>query len=192
MEKNINKLIEKPKGPPLTSDFVEKYWDRSWTYIKTVIDVVREPILILDKDFRVLSANRPFYRTFKVKPKETEGKIVYELGNNQWKIPALKTLLESMLPRQTFFKDFEVVHNFPTIGKKIMLLNGRQIYVQGEFVNKPIVLLAIEDITEVSGIADKLALHTKEFETKMAKREQSLESLIKELQKEIVDLKKKP
>jgi len=192
MEKNINKLIEKPSGPPLTGDFVEKYWDRSWTYIKTVIDVVREPILILDKDFRVLSANKPFYHTFKVKPKETEGKIVYELGNNQWKIPTLKTLLESMLPKQTFFKDFEVVHNFPTIGKKIMLLNGRQIYVQGELVNKPIVLLAIEDITEVSGVADKLAQHTKEFETKMAKREESLENLIKELQKEIADLKKKP
>jgi PAS domain-containing protein len=190
MKKTTNTITKKPNSPPITDSFIEKYWDQSWTYIKTVIDVVREPVLVLDSDFRVLSANIPFYHTFKVKPKETEGKIVYELGNNQWKIPALKKLLESMLPKQTFFRGFEVVHDFPSIGKKVMLLNGRQIYVQGEFVNKPIILLAIEDITEVVGAADKLAEHTKEFEIKLAEREEKLSSLVKDLEKEIIDLKK--
>jgi len=71
-------------------DFLKNSWDESWTYIKTVVDVVREPILILDKDFRVLLANEPFYKTFKVKPEDTENKSVYELGNRQWDIPGLK------------------------------------------------------------------------------------------------------
>ena len=77
----------------VSADFVDHLWESSWTYIKTVVDVVREPILVLDKDFRVMAANEPFYLTFKVKPQDTENKIVYELGNGQWNIPSLKKLL---------------------------------------------------------------------------------------------------
>ena len=72
------------------SNLVEHLWEKSWTYIKTVVDVVREPILILDKDLRVMTANDSFYRTFQVEKKDTENRIVYGLGNGQWDIPALK------------------------------------------------------------------------------------------------------
>lgn len=86
------------------ADFFERLWEESWTYIKTVVDVVREPVLILDKDFKVMAANEPFYRTFQVEPSDTMGKIVYELGNGQWNIPALRKLIENILPKHTFLR----------------------------------------------------------------------------------------
>src|SRR3989344_7065813 len=109
------------KTKPIGTDFVKYFWEESWTYIKTVVDIVRQPILILDKDFRVMAANESFYRTFQVELKDTEGKIVYGLGNGQWNIPALRKLLEDILPKNTFFKGFEATHNFPFIGRKVML-----------------------------------------------------------------------
>ena len=87
---------------PIGADFVKRVWEESWTYIKTVVDIVREPVLILDKDLRVMAANESFYRTFQVELKDTEKQIVYKLGNGQWDIPALKKLLEDILPKNTF------------------------------------------------------------------------------------------
>lgn len=194
MKMNTKKILKLNKNLKisLNTDFIENYWDRSWTYIKSVTDVVREPILILDKDFRIIDANEPFYRTFHVTEKETEGEIVYELGNGQWNIPALKKLLEDILPKHTFFKGFEVTHNFPLIGRKIMILNARQIFIQDESINhQPIILLAMEDITEMMDVADMLARHTKEFEVKMAERADKLETVTKELEKTVEELKNK-
>jgi hypothetical protein len=174
---------------------LKKIWDESWTYIKTVVDVVREPILILDKDFRVMAANEPFYRTFQVQTKDTEGKIVYELGNGQWNIPDLKKLLEDILPKHTFFKGFEVSHEFPFIGNKTMILNARQIHRSIDDTEQksfpPIILLAMEDVTDMMNVAELLATHTRQFESKMADRTQKLETDIEKLIKEITVLKKK-
>lgn len=172
------------------SEYVGRFWDESWTYIKTVVDIVREPVLILDKNLRVLAANEPFYRTFQVEAKDTEKKIVYELGNGQWNIPPLKKLLEDILPKNTFFKGFEVIHEFPLIGKKIMILNARQIHFKEDVTLQPIILLAIEDITEIMGVADMLTLHTNQFENQMTERAEKLETEIKKLEKEIIGLKK--
>src|SRR6185369_2036112 len=113
---------------PIPPHFAERVWEESWTYIKTVVDIVREPVLILDKDLRVMAANDSFYRTFQVEAKDTENKIVYELGDGQWNIPALRKLLEDILPKTSFFKGFEVIHEFPAIGRKVMILNARQIH----------------------------------------------------------------
>jgi hypothetical protein len=131
------------------ANFFGHLWEESFTYIKTVVDVVREPILILDQHFKVLAANESFYKTFLVELKETEGKIVYELGNGQWNIPSLRKLLEDILPQNTFFKGFEVVHDFPFIGQKVMILNARQIFFtpnESKESFPPIILLAIEDV----------------------------------------------
>lgn len=176
------------------SDFFEKLWQRSWTYIKTVVDVVREPVLVLDKDFKVLVANEPFYKTFHVEPGDTESKIVYELGNGQWNIPALKKLLEDILPQNTFFKGFEVTHDFPFIGKKMMVLNARRIHFDkkdgtNEMSFPPIVLLAIEDITDMMMVANTLVDHTKNLENKLTEKTQKLEIYVKKLEKQIIDLK---
>jgi hypothetical protein len=195
-EVNIENL-EQGKEPKeskksIDSDYFEKLWEKSWTYIKTVVDVVREPVLVLDKDFKVLVANEPFYKTFHVEPEDTESKIVYELGNGQWNIPALKKLLEDILPQNTFFKGFEVTHNFPFIGQKVMVLNARRIHFDkkdgdNEISFPPIVLLAIEDITDMMVVAETLVDHTKNLENKFTEKTQKLEVYIKKLEKQIHD-----
>jgi nitrogen-specific signal transduction histidine kinase len=177
------------------ADLIERVWDVSWTYIKTVVDIVREPVLILDKDLRVMAANESFYRTFQVELKDTEGKVVYELGNGQWNIPALRKLLEDILPKNTFFKGFEVTHEFPFIGRKVMILNSRQIHLKEDTATEhfpPIILLAMEDVTDLMVVAETLADHTNKIQTKLTERTQKLEIHIKKLEKEIKDLKKKP
>jgi len=178
---------------PVGADFFERLWDESWTYIKTVVDVVREPVLILDEDLRVMAANESFYRTFQVEPKDTEHKIVYELGNGQWNIPALKKLLEDILPKNSFFKGFEVAHDFPAIGRKVMILNARQIHVAGDAPPshlRPIIMLAIEDVTEMMAVAETLASHTNQLEEKLTERTQKMETHIERLEREIAALKK--
>lgn len=142
--------------------FIERLGEDGWTYIKTVVDIMHEPVLILDKDLCVMAANEPFYTLFKVNAKDTEGTVVYKLGNGQWNIPELKKLLEEILPKNTFFKGFEVDHVFPTIGRKIMLLNARQIFCKEDPALEPcppIILLAMEDMTEMMNVADALTQH---------------------------------
>lgn len=176
------------------TDFLEKLWEVSWTYVKTVVDIVREPVLILDKDLRVMAANESFYHTFQVEKKDTEDKIVYKLGNGQWDIPALKKLLEDILPKNTFFKGFEVSHEFPFIGKKMMILNARQIHVKEDNHSKhfpPIILLAIEDVTDMMTVAETLAAHTNQIQSKFIEKADKLEIHIRELEREINELKKR-
>lgn len=114
-------------------------------YADSIIDTVREPLIVLDQDLRVVTASRYFYEFFKVKPEETVGQLIYDLGNKQWDIPKLRELLETILPRKTSFDDYEVEHNFTAIGRRVMLLNARQI--EQERGKKRIILLAVEDIT---------------------------------------------
>lgn len=178
---------------PISVDFFERLWEKSWTYIKTVVDVVREPVLILDEKFCVLAANEPFYRMFQVEEKETTDRLVYELGNGQWNIPALRKLLENILPKNTFFRGFEVTHDFPLIGRKVMILNARQIYFREDIITGPaphIIMLAIEDVTEMMDVADMLARHTTEFQATIIERTGRLESHIQELESQIESLRK--
>jgi PAS domain S-box-containing protein len=115
-------------------------------FAENIIQTVREPLLVLDSDLRVVSASRPFYNTYQVTPEETVGHLVYNLGNHQWDIPRLRELLEEILPERNTFDDYEVEHDFETIGQRTMLLNSRRIYKPGN--NSQLILLAIEDITE--------------------------------------------
>ena len=165
--------------------------EKSWMYIKTVVDVVRQPVLILDEDLHVRGANDSFYSLFQVDKNATEHNIVYELGNGQWNIPALKTLLEDILPKNTFFNGFEVAHTFPLIGRKVMMLNARQIHVDNDIEGMfpAIILLAMEDVSDIMTVADKLVHHTGQFEKKMTKRTHSIELHIAALQLEINKLK---
>ncbi len=115
-------------------------------YAENIVDTVRESLLVLDADLRVLSANRSFYQAFQVSPQETEGVLLYELGNGQWNISPLRSLLEEVLPKNSRVCDFEVEHDFPAIGRRTMLLNARKTFRVGN--NTQSILLAIEDITE--------------------------------------------
>ena len=96
--------------------------DEASEYAESVINTVREPLISLDQDLRVVTVSRSFYEVFKVKPEETVGQLIYDLGNKQWNIPKLRELLETILPQKTTFDNYEVEHDFATIGRRIMLL----------------------------------------------------------------------
>ncbi len=132
---NENKLLKKLKYIVTVT--------QALAFIEAVFRTVKEPLIVLDENLRVIMANRSFYQKFKVYEEDTEGKLIYELGKNQWNIPKLKVLLESILPKNAYFDNFEVEHDFPLIGHKFMLLNARKFYQDGEHI-----LLAIEDVTE--------------------------------------------
>ncbi|HSB34674.1 MAG TPA: chemotaxis protein CheB [Nitrospirota bacterium] len=110
-----------------------------------IMDTMREPFLVLDRNLIVISANRAFYDNFRTAPEETEKRPVYELGNGQWEIPALKRLLDGVLTSNRPFENYRVEHDFPQIGHKNMLLNARRIYREG--FKTETILLAIEDVT---------------------------------------------
>jgi signal transduction histidine kinase/DNA-binding response OmpR family regulator len=124
------------------------------TYAQNIVDTVREPLLILDATLRVRSANGAFYQTFHVSPGETEGHLIYELGNGQWDIPALRNLLEDIVPMSSVFDDFELEHTFPAIGRRVMLLNARKLQAghHGELL-----VLAMEDVTERRRVQEEVA-----------------------------------
>ena len=119
---------------------------RSQEFSDSVIDTIREPLIALDQDLKVVFASRSFYEFFKAKPEDTVGQLIYDLGNRQWDIPRLRELLEDILPKKATFDNYEVEHDFADIGRRIMLLNARQI--QRALGKERIILLAIEDITE--------------------------------------------
>src|SRR5674476_425113 len=128
---------------------------------ENIINTVREPLLLLDKDLRVVKASRSFYDFFKVSSDETIGTLIFDLGNRQWNIPKLRELLETILSEKTTFDNYEVEHDFSTIGKRIMLLNARKI--QRALGEEKIILLAIEDITERKEIEAGLEKTRKEL-----------------------------
>ncbi len=138
---------------------------------------VREPLVVLDSDLKVLKANDSFYRTFKILKKETEGQLIYDLGNRQWDIPRLRELLEHILPQNSAFSDYEVEHNFDVIGPKILHLNARRVY--REFNGTRLILLAIEDVTE----REYNKRHVEELvKTRTAKIREAKEEAIKDKQ----------
>src|SRR5439155_2519053 len=116
-------------------------------YAESIIHTIRESLLVLDPQLKVVSANRAFYQTFQVAPEETENRLVYELGERQWDIPGLRELLEELLRSDRHFESFEVEHEFPAIGRKMMSLNARRIDDQ-QRANTRMILLAIDDVTE--------------------------------------------
>jgi two-component system CheB/CheR fusion protein len=118
-------------------------------FAESIVETVREPLLVLDEDLHVVSANPAFYRTFRVKKEATVGYVLYDLGNRQWNIPTLRQLLEGILPQNTVLNDFQVTHEFEQIGRRTMLLNARRI--TGKAGETKLILLAIEDITGHSG-----------------------------------------
>jgi two-component system CheB/CheR fusion protein len=144
--------------------------DAAREYSESIINTVREPLIALDQDLRVVSVSRSFYEFFKVKPEETVGQLIYDLGNKQWNIPKLRELLETILPQKTTFDNYEVEHDFATIGRRIMLLNARQI--ERVLGKERIILLAIEDITE-----------RKEIEKGLEKAHEELQELAAELKR---------
>jgi two-component sensor histidine kinase len=119
--------------------------EESQILAQAIVNTIPEPFLVLDADLRVLVASRSFYQTFKVDTKDTQGCLLYALGDGQWDIPALRLLLETIIPNHIAMDDFEVDHDFPGLGRRTMLLNARQvIYEHSPLIT---ILLAFRDVT---------------------------------------------
>jgi two-component sensor histidine kinase len=118
----------------------------AYAFAQAIVDTVREPLVVLDYDLRVVAASRAFYQTFKVTREETQDKLLYALGDGQWDIPKLRLLLEKIVPEHGVMEDYEVEHEFPKIGRRTMLLNARQVFYEGN--SHTTLLLGIEDVTE--------------------------------------------
>jgi len=150
--------------------------NESYQYSDAILESVHDPLLVLDKHLRVVSASKSFYKKFTFTPEETEGILLYHIGNKEWNIPALKLLLEDILPKKSQLNNFEVAHNFPRMGEKIMLLNAKSIIQNAH--KKQLILLVIADVTEVRKKAvefitkekELLALHNQQLEKAVEKR----------------------
>ena len=118
----------------------------AWALAQGIVDTVREPVLVLDKGLRVIAASRSFYSAFKVSPEDTQGRLLYALGDGQWDIPKLRMLLERIIPEQGVMEGYVVEHEFPGLGHRTMCLNARQVfYERGADTT---ILLGMEDVTE--------------------------------------------
>ena len=115
-------------------------------FAEGIVETVREPLIVLNAEQRVMSVNRSFYGMFRVRPEDTVNRLIYDLGNHQWDIPELRKLLDEILKENNTVEDFEVRHDFPEIGPKVMLLNARRIF--NKEAGTQMVLLAIEDVTK--------------------------------------------
>lgn len=126
-------------------DNMKRLEEKALKFAESIVATVREPLVVLDSQLKIIFASKSFYKTFQVTPEETVGRLVYDLGNKQWDIPELRELLEDVLPKRTEFRDFKMEHEFESIGYKVMLLNARQIYAEPD--RPQMILLAIQDIT---------------------------------------------
>jgi PAS domain S-box-containing protein len=127
---------------------------RGLDFAEAIVETVREPLVILNQNLEVMQANKAFYETFRAAPEETEGRLIYDLGNGQWNIPKLRELLENILPAHSTFRGFEVTHEFEHVGRKVMLLNASEIFNPNAQART--ILLAIEDATDRKQAEDAL------------------------------------
>ena len=156
-------------------------------YAESLIESMGAPFLILDRELRILSANEPFYRTFAVTPEETKNRLIYDLGNQQWDIPALRHLLEHIISDTPVFKDYEVRHHFEQIGHKVMLLKARQIVRQGRA--SELIFLTIEDITERKQLEDDLRRGAEQLSEADQRKNEFLAMLAHELRNPLAPIR---
>ena len=135
--------------------------NESYEYSEAIVSTMHEPMLVLGKDLRVKSANKAFYKKFGVTEEQTEGVLLYDLGNKQWDIPALRELLEDIIPKNSQFYNYEVKHTFLNLGEKIMSLNASRVIQKAH--REQLILLIIADITEVRRLIVEKELREREL-----------------------------
>jgi two-component system CheB/CheR fusion protein len=187
---SLNEELETSKEETQTSNeeliiVNQELYDRneqlnlSRLYAESIVTTIREPLVILNRHLEVRTANKSFYKKFKTTEEETEGKTIFELGNNQWDNPGLRKMLEKILPDQSGIVDFEVSYDFPGVGLRIMLLNATQILRDN--VEDQSILLAFEDVTEKRKVVKDLKLFSQELEKQVSERTFSLNKANTEL-----------
>ncbi len=152
--------------------------NEAYDFSEALFATIHESMIVLDKNLRVKSANKTFYKIFNVKEEDTEGILLYDLGNKQWNIPSLRKLLEDILPRNSHFHHYEITHTFPIIGEKTMLLNASRIIQKMN--HEELILLAISDVTEVRGKAMELKNKENEILLLKVKQEEKLRKVSEE------------
>jgi two-component sensor histidine kinase len=145
------------------------------TLAEAIVNTLIEPFLVLDSDLKVLAASRSFYNTFNVEPAETQDRLLYDLGDGQWDIPALRVLLETIIPQQTAMDGFEVQHDFPRVGNRSMLLNARKVVYDTS--NDSTILLAFLDVTERRVIEEEKARLLAQTEELLRQKEVLLQEM---------------
>jgi len=155
---------------------------------QAIVNTIPEPFIVLDGKLRVLAASRSFYEIFQVDPQDTQNCLLYDLGDGQWDIPALRLLLETIIPERTSMDGFEVSHDFPGLGRRIMLLNARKVLY--ETSQTATILLAFRDVTEVRAIEHEKALLLQQTETLLQQTETLLRQkkmLLQEMQHRVAN-----
>ncbi|MEX2604488.1 MAG: chemotaxis protein CheB [Gracilimonas sp.] len=159
-------------------------------YSESIVANIREPLLVLDKNLRIRTANNAFYKQYKLSEKETVGSLIYNLSNNKWDFPELRKLLEEIIPENSIIVDYEVIQSFPDIGELNLLLNAREVVNDDESEN--LILLSLEDITEQVKEREKRReiqeQYTKQLEEKIEERTTELKNAIEELREMNEDL----
>ena len=130
---------------------------------QAIVETIREPLLVLDQDLRVVTANRAFYQAFRMKLQDVHGRPVYGLGDGQWDIPELRLLLEGVAPQHAAMEAYEVERDFPVIGRRSMLLNAREVFFKKS--SRKLILLAIEDVTDRRAAGREIANLLQQKET---------------------------
>jgi len=160
---------------------------RAHTITESIVATVREPLLVLGENLIVRSASRSFYYTFRTTPTETEGELLYELGHRHWDIPELRRLLEEVLPQRNQVTDFEVEREFLHLGLRTMRLNARRLMQPAE--DEPLILLAIEDVTEKKRLVDELRRYAAELSESDRRKNEFLAILAHELRNPLAPIR---
>ncbi|MBN1829154.1 MAG: sigma 54-interacting transcriptional regulator [Deltaproteobacteria bacterium] len=155
-ERRLQEAGEKLQAEIAERKRADETFKKAQEYTESIVETIREPLVVLAPNLKVISANRSFYETFRVAPEETVGRFIFDVGHHEWDIPALRELLEEIVPRNTYFNDFEVDHPFQRIGRKRVLLNARRIYREGKGTER--ILLAFEDITDQKQMEEALII----------------------------------
>ena len=150
------------------------------SFAQSIVETVREPLLVLDAELRVRTANASFYQLFQLSPERTEGRPLHELGTSQLDIPSLRQLLDEVNATGQAFSNFAVDHDIAGIGRRAMLLNARRVYHEDD--HAPMILLAIEDVTEKKKAQEELRRMNAELESRVRERTAQLEASNKELE----------
>ncbi len=145
-ERRLREAEEKLRAQTAECRRAEETFEKAQTYTESIVETIREALIVLTPDLKVISANHSFYETFHLTPEETEGRFLYSISGHAWDIPSLRRLLEEIIPQNTHFNDFEVEHEFPVIGRRTILLNARRVHREGKGTDR--ILLALEDITD--------------------------------------------
>jgi two-component system CheB/CheR fusion protein len=193
MAKELAKLKQVPPAVKRTrqhshKDLEKETGQNGGDLAQAVVETVREPLLVLSGELRIKLANRSFYQTFQVSPEEAENRLLYELGNHQWDIPKLRELLEDILPKDGQFHGFEVDHEFPTVGRRIMLIDARRLRRRKPATE--LILLAIEDITERRRAEDQLTRQREHLEELVDERAKELKVANAQLVEEVAEHKR--